>query len=210
MSGAWRWLREHAVNIVGALVVVYLLIPIAVIFLFSFNNPQGRYNFTWVGFTLDHWAHAFSRPELNEALLTSLKLALLATVISTDRRDDDGAGAGPPPVLRPPRRELPDRDPDGDPRGRDGRRAALVLPHPRHPVARLRDPADRPRDVLHQLRRRRRPLAADRLRPPARGGGPGPRRQRVHDLPPGHAAADHARHLRRRRCSPSRSRSTTS
>ena len=83
MSGAWRWLREHAVNIVAAMVVVYLLIPIAVILLFSFNDPQGRYNYTWVGFTFDHWAHAFSRPELNEALLTSLKLALLATLIST-------------------------------------------------------------------------------------------------------------------------------
>ncbi|HEX5526306.1 MAG TPA: ABC transporter permease [Solirubrobacterales bacterium] len=80
---AWRWLREHAVNIVAALVVVYLLLPIAVILLFSFNDPQGRYNYTWVGFTLDHWAHAFSRPELNEALVTSLKLALLATVVST-------------------------------------------------------------------------------------------------------------------------------
>jgi len=79
----WRWLREHAVNIVAALVVLYLLLPIAVILLFSFNDPQGRYNYTWVGFTLDHWAHAFSRPELNEALLTSLKLALLATLIST-------------------------------------------------------------------------------------------------------------------------------
>jgi spermidine/putrescine transport system permease protein len=83
LSRAWRWLREHAVNIVAALVVVYLLLPIAVILLFSFNDPQGRYNYTWVGFTLEHWAHAFSRPELNEALLTSLKLALLATVIST-------------------------------------------------------------------------------------------------------------------------------
>jgi spermidine/putrescine transport system permease protein len=79
----WRWLREHAVNVVAALVVLYLLIPIAVIFFFSFNDPQGRYNYTWVGFTLDHWAHAFSRPELTEALLTSLKLALLATLIST-------------------------------------------------------------------------------------------------------------------------------
>lgn len=79
----WRWLREHAVNIVAGLVVLYLLIPIAVILLFSFNDPAGRYNYTWVGFTLDHWLHAFSRPELTEALLTSLKLALLATLIST-------------------------------------------------------------------------------------------------------------------------------
>jgi spermidine/putrescine transport system permease protein len=83
VSGAWRWLREHAVNIVAALVVIYMLIPIAVIFFFSFNDPAGRYNYTWVGFTLEHWAHAFSREDLTEALLTSLKLAVLATVIST-------------------------------------------------------------------------------------------------------------------------------
>jgi len=83
MEGAWRWLREHAVQIVGVLVVLYMLIPIVVIFGFSFNDPAGRYNFTWVGFTLDHWSNAFGIPELNEALLTSLKLAVLATVIAT-------------------------------------------------------------------------------------------------------------------------------
>jgi spermidine/putrescine transport system permease protein len=83
MSGAWRWLREHAVSMVAALVVVYMLVPIAVIFFFSFNDPSGRYNFTWVGFTLEHWQNAFGIPELNEALGTSLRLALLATLIST-------------------------------------------------------------------------------------------------------------------------------
>lgn len=83
MNGAWRWTREHAVNVVAGLVVLYLLIPIAVIFVFSFNDPAGRYNFTWVGFTLDHWSNAFGIPELNDALFTSLKLALLATLIST-------------------------------------------------------------------------------------------------------------------------------
>jgi spermidine/putrescine transport system permease protein len=82
-GGAWRWLREHAVQIVGVLVVLYMLIPIVVIFAFSFNDPAGRYNFTWVGFTLDHWSNAFGIPELNEALVTSLKLAVLATLIST-------------------------------------------------------------------------------------------------------------------------------
>jgi spermidine/putrescine transport system permease protein len=83
MKDAWRWLREHAVNIVAGLVVAYMLIPIAVIFVFSFNDPAGKYNFTWVGFTLKHWSNAFGIPELNSALLTSLKLAVLATLIST-------------------------------------------------------------------------------------------------------------------------------
>jgi spermidine/putrescine transport system permease protein len=80
---AWRRLRENAVMAVGSLVVVYLLVPIAVIFFFSFNDPAGRYNFTWVGFTFSHWTNAFGIPELNDALVTSLKLALLATLIST-------------------------------------------------------------------------------------------------------------------------------
>ena len=79
----WAWLREHAINIYAGLAIAYLLIPIAVIILFSFNNPAGRYNFTWEGFTTDHWQTVFSLPDLNSALLTSLRLAALATLIST-------------------------------------------------------------------------------------------------------------------------------
>jgi spermidine/putrescine transport system permease protein len=80
---AWNWLREHAINIFAGLAIAYLLIPIAVIILFSFNDPAGRYNFTWEGFTLSHWKDVFSLPDLNSALLTSLRLAALATVVST-------------------------------------------------------------------------------------------------------------------------------
>jgi spermidine/putrescine transport system permease protein len=78
-----RWSREHAVNIFALLAIAYLLIPIAVIIFFSFNNPAGKYNFTWVGFTLDHWRNVFGLSDLNAALLTSLRLAGLATLIST-------------------------------------------------------------------------------------------------------------------------------
>jgi spermidine/putrescine transport system permease protein len=80
---AWKWLREHAINIYAVLAIAYLLIPIAVIFFFSFNDPAGKYNYTWTNFTLDHWRNAFGLPELNEALFTSLRLALFATLIST-------------------------------------------------------------------------------------------------------------------------------
>jgi spermidine/putrescine transport system permease protein len=83
MALAWRWLREHGVNVVAGIVVLYLLIPIFVILAFSFNDPAGRYNFTWVGFTTEHWSNAFGIPELNDAFITSLQLALLATLIAT-------------------------------------------------------------------------------------------------------------------------------
>jgi spermidine/putrescine transport system permease protein len=77
------WLRRNVITIVAVFGILFLLIPIVVIIAFSFNNPAGRYNFTWVGFTLDHWKSAFSISELNDALVTSLELAALATVIAT-------------------------------------------------------------------------------------------------------------------------------
>jgi spermidine/putrescine transport system permease protein len=83
LRSVWKWLREHAINIYAAIAVAYLLVPIAVIMVFSFNNPAGKYNYTWSGFTVDHWTNAFGIPELNDALLTSLRLAALATLIAT-------------------------------------------------------------------------------------------------------------------------------
>jgi spermidine/putrescine transport system permease protein len=77
------WLRRNGLMIFAIVAVLYMLLPIAVIIGFSFNDPAGRYNFTWVGFTLEHWKNAFSIPELNDALLKSLELAALATLIAT-------------------------------------------------------------------------------------------------------------------------------
>jgi spermidine/putrescine transport system permease protein len=80
---AWRWIREHAVMGVGILAVAYMLIPILVIAVFSFNDPKGKFNFTWEGFTLSHWENAFGIPELTDALVLSLQLAALSTLVAT-------------------------------------------------------------------------------------------------------------------------------
>jgi spermidine/putrescine transport system permease protein len=77
------WLRRNAVMIVGGIVVAYMLIPIAVVIAFSFNDPAGKFNFTWSGFTIEYWTHAFSLPDLNEALVTSLQLGIISTLIAT-------------------------------------------------------------------------------------------------------------------------------
>ena len=84
-SRAWDWLRRNALPLYAILVVAYMLIPIAVIAVFSFGDtPQGKLTFGLDhGFTTEYWSSAFSLPELNEALLTSLRLAALATVIAT-------------------------------------------------------------------------------------------------------------------------------
>ena len=79
------WLRRNALRIYAGLAVLYMLIPIGVIAVFSFaETPKDKINFAINdGFTLEYWQHAFAIEELNHALRTSLELAALATVIST-------------------------------------------------------------------------------------------------------------------------------
>ncbi|HET9119323.1 MAG TPA: ABC transporter permease [Solirubrobacterales bacterium] len=82
-SRVWRWVRENAIVVYGILAIIYMLIPVGLIVVFSFNDPAGKFNFTWQGFTLSHWAHPFEITELTNALLLSLRLAAIATLIST-------------------------------------------------------------------------------------------------------------------------------
>src|SRR3954452_4327930 len=76
-------LRTLALGAWSALALLYLFIPIFIVVLFSFNANKGRFNFTWQGFTLKHWAHPFADPDLAKALTTSLEVALIATLIAT-------------------------------------------------------------------------------------------------------------------------------
>jgi spermidine/putrescine transport system permease protein len=65
-------------------VVGYLFLPIAVMIVFGFNDPEGRFNYAWQGFTLEHWQNIFSRfPALNEAILNSLIVATISTLVAT-------------------------------------------------------------------------------------------------------------------------------
>jgi spermidine/putrescine transport system permease protein len=82
---AWAWLRRNALMIYAGLAVAYMLVPMAVIAVFSFaETPRDRLNFAInEGFTLEYWQNAFAVTDLNEAMLLSLELAALATVIST-------------------------------------------------------------------------------------------------------------------------------
>jgi len=85
VRGSWAWLRRHALQIFAGLAVLYLLVPIIVIAVFSFGaTPKDKLTFGLDdGFTTEYWRTAFSVPQLNDALRTSLELAALATAIST-------------------------------------------------------------------------------------------------------------------------------
>jgi spermidine/putrescine transport system permease protein len=78
-----RRLLDQALNVYAGLALLYLLAPIAVIVVFSFNDPRSRFNFTWHAFTLDNWRHPFEVPGLTEAIVNSLEIAALATAVAT-------------------------------------------------------------------------------------------------------------------------------
>jgi spermidine/putrescine transport system permease protein len=85
LNASWAWMRRNALPIYAGLAIAYMLIPIVVIAVFSFGaTPKDKLTFSLDnGFTTEYWRTAFSKPDLNEALLTSLRLAALSTLIST-------------------------------------------------------------------------------------------------------------------------------
>jgi spermidine/putrescine transport system permease protein len=76
-------LRTLGLGLWSAAALVYLFTPIGIIVLFSFNDPQGRFNFTWQGFTLDHWKEPFANAALTDALQNSVTIALFSTLVAT-------------------------------------------------------------------------------------------------------------------------------
>jgi spermidine/putrescine transport system permease protein len=63
--------------------ILYLVIPIAVMIVFAFNTPAGRYNIKWEHASLDAWRNLFSFPDLSSSLKLTLEVAFLATIFAT-------------------------------------------------------------------------------------------------------------------------------
>jgi spermidine/putrescine transport system permease protein len=77
------WVRRYLLTVYAGLALVYLFLPIGVVILFSFNNPAGRFNYTWQGFTFDNWLHPLNYPGLSGAIKTSIEIALLSSAVAT-------------------------------------------------------------------------------------------------------------------------------
>jgi spermidine/putrescine transport system permease protein len=85
-AGAARaaaWVRRHLLSAYATLALLYLFLPIGVVIAFSFNDPKGRFNFTWDGFTLKNWTHPFGVPGIGSALRLSLEIAAIASIVAT-------------------------------------------------------------------------------------------------------------------------------
>jgi spermidine/putrescine transport system permease protein len=78
-----RWTRFILPGYVG-LVFLYTLVPIGVMVLYGFNNAPGdRLTFAWHGFTFDWYKRLFEISDLTTALVHSLEIATLSTLIAT-------------------------------------------------------------------------------------------------------------------------------
>ena len=82
-----RPLGERLGNLVlpgfTTLLLLFLFAPIAVMILFSFNDPQGRQNITWQGFTFRNYVDLWGRSQITDAMRNSLIVATISTVIAT-------------------------------------------------------------------------------------------------------------------------------
>ncbi len=78
-----RRLDGSALYVFTGLAVLYLLLPVAVIVLFSFNDPAGKSNFVWQGFTLKYWLDPLGVPGLPQAVFLSLVIAFVSTIVAT-------------------------------------------------------------------------------------------------------------------------------
>jgi spermidine/putrescine transport system permease protein len=84
MRGSWAWVRRNAILVYAGIAIAYMLIPIVVIALFSFDQTAfGRLDFEWSGFTLEYWKDAFSNTSVNDSMITSIQLALITSVGAT-------------------------------------------------------------------------------------------------------------------------------
>ena len=77
-----RWFSRNLIRIYAALAFIYLFIPVAYTFAFSFNNA-GKSNLVWQGFTLDNWKNPCGAPQVCESVANSLKIGVLSTVLAT-------------------------------------------------------------------------------------------------------------------------------
>ena len=77
------WIRRNLLTGYAILAFGYLLLPVAVVILFSFNAPAGRFNYVWEGFTLDNWANWDAVPGIRHAVWMSLFIGFISTIAAT-------------------------------------------------------------------------------------------------------------------------------
>jgi len=77
------FVRRHVLTVYAALCFAYLMLPVAVVIMFSFNSPKGRFNFLWNRFTFDNWLNWDAVSGIRSAIEISIEVAAIASVAAT-------------------------------------------------------------------------------------------------------------------------------
>jgi spermidine/putrescine transport system permease protein len=83
LATVFAFIRRKALAVYSLLFFAYLLLPIAIVIVFSFNHPTGKFNYTWQGFTWDNWRYWDGVPGIRSAIVLSLEIALVASLVAT-------------------------------------------------------------------------------------------------------------------------------
>jgi spermidine/putrescine transport system permease protein len=78
------WFGRHVIMGLGALILVYMFVPIAVVFAMSFNdNSKSRNVYAFRDFTFNNWAHPCKPNGMCDSVVRSVEIGLLATLVAT-------------------------------------------------------------------------------------------------------------------------------
>ncbi len=77
------WIRRHLIAFAGIAVLIYMLVPNIGVAVFSFNQPKGKYNYTFNEFSTAAWTNPCGTQGICESLGLSLQIGVTASIVAT-------------------------------------------------------------------------------------------------------------------------------
>ncbi len=78
-----RWVRAHIIQFCAAGALLFMFIPVVIVVIFSFNLPDGKYNYVWAQFSTSAWVNVWSNTQITDSLTISIEIALISTLVAT-------------------------------------------------------------------------------------------------------------------------------
>ena len=77
-----RW-TSYILPVFTGTLILDLVVPVIAMIVFAFNNPPGRINVRWVGFTTKNFTNIFANTQIISAIKLSLGVAVIASTVAT-------------------------------------------------------------------------------------------------------------------------------
>src|SRR6476660_1325747 len=74
------WIKRHLIAFAALAVLVYMLVPNIVVVVFSFNEPKGKFNYSFNEFSTAAWTNPCGAQGICESLGLSLQIGLIASI----------------------------------------------------------------------------------------------------------------------------------